>query len=603
MSAAEALRRCPHAVFVRPRHTLYRDYSREVWSTIREIVPTVEQAGIDEGYLDLGEVAPAFDDARALAEAVRAVVRARTRLSCSLGVATSKVVAKVASDRRKPGGLTAVRPGREAAFLAPFPIRLLPGVGPKAEERLQRARDRDDRRSSPRSATPSSRVCCAGRSGASSATARAGSTRGRSRSRPSASRSRRRRPSRATSPTASASTTSCGGCPSSSPSTCAARGQVARTVTTKVRYPDFAIRTRSTSLPVGIDDAERIGELACALLDRALRDRPGAAAARRRRRLRARGARATFARRASSELLHHRCRIFTLSSLGDADMPSTLRRDDRAAAHQSTSTSRSACTCSCSAPASRTRSSGRSASPARASSTRSRSSARPPRRSATVVTRSRVSPRACVDDDVGPLVVRRRVAVDDREPAAVRPASRAAGRRPARPRGTSRRRAAARRRRRAASPASIACSGSSSPNMTMSGLSDSPQTAQLGSGSRSSSARAARRPQREAARGADRAVHLDHVPRAGPLVQAVDVLRDHRLHEPGPLELGERGVAGVRLARGEHLEAQRVELPDRSRVAPPGVDVRDLERVVLRPDAPRRCGSRACRSRSRCRRR
>ena len=136
MSCAEALRRCPHAIFVRPRHSLYRDYSREVWSTVREIVPTVEQAGIDEGYLDLREVAPAFDDARAVAEAVRAVVRARTRLSCSLGVATSKVVAKVASDRRKPGGLTVVRPGREAAFLAPFPIRLLPGVGPRAEEKL-----------------------------------------------------------------------------------------------------------------------------------------------------------------------------------------------------------------------------------------------------------------------------------------------------------------------------------------------------------------------------------------------------------------------------------------------------------------------------------
>src|SRR3954451_4432412 len=65
MSAAEALRRCPRAVFVRPRHALYKDYSREVWTTIREIVPTVEQAGIDEAYLDLGEVAPAFDDARA----------------------------------------------------------------------------------------------------------------------------------------------------------------------------------------------------------------------------------------------------------------------------------------------------------------------------------------------------------------------------------------------------------------------------------------------------------------------------------------------------------------------------------------------------------
>src|SRR6266850_1894267 len=136
MSCAEAYRRCPQAVFVRPRHALYRDYSREVWSTIREIVPTVEQAGIDEGYLDLGEVALVFDDARAVAEAVQAVVRARTRLSCSLGVATSKVVAKIASDRRKPGGLTVVRPGKEAEFLAPFPIRILPGIGPRAEERL-----------------------------------------------------------------------------------------------------------------------------------------------------------------------------------------------------------------------------------------------------------------------------------------------------------------------------------------------------------------------------------------------------------------------------------------------------------------------------------
>src|SRR6476619_4172829 len=57
MSAAEALRRCPHAVFVRPRHSLYRDYSRAVWDAVRGVVPTVERTGLDEGYLDLGEVA------------------------------------------------------------------------------------------------------------------------------------------------------------------------------------------------------------------------------------------------------------------------------------------------------------------------------------------------------------------------------------------------------------------------------------------------------------------------------------------------------------------------------------------------------------------
>jgi DNA polymerase-4 len=274
MSCAEALRRCPHATFVRPRHSLYKDYSREVWSTIREIVPTVEQAGIDEGYLDLEEVAPSFDDARAVAEAVRAVLRARTRLSCSLGVATSKVVAKVASDRRKPGGLTVVRPGREAAFLAPFPIRLLPGIGPRAEERLvaagietigqlaaldeeqlrvhfrgvvggqlhDRARGIDPRRldvSTERISISIEETFAQDIADLERLHAEL-----------------RRQAVRLSEHLRS-------------------RSQVGRTVTTKLRYPDFSIRTRSTSLPVGIDDASRIGDLACSLLDRALRDRPG----------------------------------------------------------------------------------------------------------------------------------------------------------------------------------------------------------------------------------------------------------------------------------------------------------------------------------------
>jgi nucleotidyltransferase/DNA polymerase involved in DNA repair len=87
-------------VFVRPRHSLYRDYSRAVWESVRVIAPTVERTGLDEGYLDLAEVAPDFLRARELAEAVQTAVRGTTRLTCSLGVATSKVVAKVASDSR-----------------------------------------------------------------------------------------------------------------------------------------------------------------------------------------------------------------------------------------------------------------------------------------------------------------------------------------------------------------------------------------------------------------------------------------------------------------------------------------------------------------------
>jgi DNA polymerase-4 len=274
MSCAEALRRCPHAVFVRPRMSLYRDYSREVWSSVREMVPTVEQAGIDEGYLDLGEVAPAFDDARSLAEAVRAVVRARTRLSCSLGVATSKVVAKIASDRRKPGGLTVVRPGREAHFLAPFPIRLLPGVGPRAEERLARA-GVETIGGLAELSDEELRIVLRGKVGAElrdrargidprpleRSTERISISNEETFARDVADRERLHDELRRMALNLAEHLTT--------------RGHVARTVTTKLRYPDFSIRTRSTSLAVGTDDAARIGELACSLLDRALRDRPG----------------------------------------------------------------------------------------------------------------------------------------------------------------------------------------------------------------------------------------------------------------------------------------------------------------------------------------
>jgi len=274
MSCAEALRRCPSATFVRPRMSLYRDYSREVWATIGEIVPTVEQAGIDEGYLDLGEIAPGFDDARGLAEAVQAVVRARTHLSCSLGVATSKVVAKVASDRRKPGGLTVVRPGREAAFLAPFPIRILPGVGPRAEERLAAAG-----------------VKTIGALAALDDEALRTVVRGKvGRELRDRARGVDPRPLEVSSVRISISHEETfardiddrerlhdeiRGMAESVAEHLRNRGQVARTVTTKLRYPDFSIRTRSTSLPMGTAEAARIGELACALLDRALRDRPG----------------------------------------------------------------------------------------------------------------------------------------------------------------------------------------------------------------------------------------------------------------------------------------------------------------------------------------
>jgi DNA polymerase-4 len=275
MSAAEALRRCPDAVFLRPRHTLYRQYSQAVWSAIRDVVPRVERTGLDEGYIDLGSVVATFSGARGLAEAVQAAVRGSTSLSCSLGVSTSKVVCKVASDRRKPGGITVVPPGREARFLAPLPTRLLPGVGPRAEERLGRAGvERIGQLAALSDADL--RVVMPGQVGR--------LVRDRARGiDPRDLELDAERISISTEETFERDLTDRGSMHaelrrmSVEVASYLQRDAIsARTVTTKLRYADFSIRSRSTTLPTPIDEAERIGDLACRLLDRGLQDRPGA---------------------------------------------------------------------------------------------------------------------------------------------------------------------------------------------------------------------------------------------------------------------------------------------------------------------------------------
>ena len=299
MSAAEALRRCPETVFVRPRHSLYREYSRGVWETVRGVVPTIEQTGIDEGYLDIGaaigggqaaaerpvdraafvgprgEVAEDFLAARVVAEAVQTAVRAATSLTCSLGVAPCKVVAKIASDARKPGGLVVVPSGREAAFLVPLAVRRLPGVGPKAEERLRGAgietigdlaalADEDLRRLLPGSVGTMLRDRARGIDPRELEldTERISLSVENTFERDVSDRERLHDELRGMATEVAAALQR--------------RGQVARTVTTKLRYADFSIRSRSASLQTGVDTAETIGDLACQQLDRGLADRPGA---------------------------------------------------------------------------------------------------------------------------------------------------------------------------------------------------------------------------------------------------------------------------------------------------------------------------------------
>ena len=138
MPSSRALALCPDAIVVPPRHNLYRDYSRKVMAILREASPLVEQMSIDEAFLDVTRQVAAWEEAVEVARGLQRRVREEVGLSASLGVATNKLLAKVASDQDKPGGLTVVRPGEEEAFLAPLSVRVLWGVGPVTAQKLAR---------------------------------------------------------------------------------------------------------------------------------------------------------------------------------------------------------------------------------------------------------------------------------------------------------------------------------------------------------------------------------------------------------------------------------------------------------------------------------
>lgn len=120
---------CPDAVFVPVDGRKYASVSRQVMAILRRFTPAVEPVSIDEAFLDVAGSEALHGSPVEMARAIKAAVRAETQLTASVGVATSKLVAKVASDLEKPDGLVVVEPGSEAGFLAPLPISRLWGVG------------------------------------------------------------------------------------------------------------------------------------------------------------------------------------------------------------------------------------------------------------------------------------------------------------------------------------------------------------------------------------------------------------------------------------------------------------------------------------------
>jgi len=136
MPAAEARRRCPQAVFIRPEFARYRRESEAIFAIFRQLTPVVQAVSIDEAYLDVGDHLDEHGSATAVAREVRRRVLAERGLTVSVGVGPNKLVAKIASDHGKPDGLVVVRPRQVEGFLAPLPVRRLHGVGPATERAL-----------------------------------------------------------------------------------------------------------------------------------------------------------------------------------------------------------------------------------------------------------------------------------------------------------------------------------------------------------------------------------------------------------------------------------------------------------------------------------
>ncbi len=136
MPLRTAYKMCPQAIFVDGHPERYREYSEKVFQTLRGFSPLVEMASIDEAYLDMTGTERLHGPPLRAAHLLHQRIHEATALNCSIGIATSRLVAKISSDQAKPNGVLWVIPGSEAAYLAPLDVRKVPGVGKVTEKNL-----------------------------------------------------------------------------------------------------------------------------------------------------------------------------------------------------------------------------------------------------------------------------------------------------------------------------------------------------------------------------------------------------------------------------------------------------------------------------------
>lgn len=137
MPLRTAAKLCPQARFVDGHPERYREYSGKVYEVLNRFSPKLEMVSIDEAYVDMTGTERLHGPPLLVAHALHEEMKAATNLNCSIGIGTSRLIAKVCSDQAKPNGVLRILPGGEAAFLAPLDVRKIPGVGRVMEKRLQ----------------------------------------------------------------------------------------------------------------------------------------------------------------------------------------------------------------------------------------------------------------------------------------------------------------------------------------------------------------------------------------------------------------------------------------------------------------------------------
>lgn len=138
MASVTARRRCPDLVFVKPRFEVYKAVSGEIRAIFAEFTDLIEPLSLDEAYLDVTGTVAAHGSATAIAEAIRAAIKARTGLTASAGVSYNKFIAKIASDQNKPDGICVIPPARGPAFVAALPVSRFHGIGPVTAAKMAR---------------------------------------------------------------------------------------------------------------------------------------------------------------------------------------------------------------------------------------------------------------------------------------------------------------------------------------------------------------------------------------------------------------------------------------------------------------------------------